>query len=111
MLLVMALGAPATTYYIWRVTGNPFTLPQQVNRNTYAIARYFYWQSAYPEPTYRHKVIHDFYHAFELREFQRAQTISGILLQLAAKIVSTWVFYAGPVLTLPLLMLPWVLRD
>jgi hypothetical protein len=111
MLLVVTLAGAATTYYIWRVTGNPFTLPQQVNRNTYAIARYFYWQSAYPEPTYRHKVIHDFYHAFELREFQRAQTISGILLQLAAKIVSTWVFYVAPVLTLPLFLLPRVLRD
>lgn len=111
MLLVLTLAGAATTYYFWRVTGNPFTMPQQVNRDTYAIARYFYWQSAYPAPAYRHKVFHDFYNSFELREFERAQTISGILRQLGTKIALVWVFYIAPVLTLPLFLLPRVFRD
>jgi len=111
MLLVLALAGAATAYYFWRVTGNPFTMPQQVNRETYAVARYFYGQSAYPEPAYRHKVIHDFYNGTEFKHFETAQTVSGILGQLGTKIALVWVFYIAPVLTLPLFLLPRVLRD
>jgi hypothetical protein len=111
MLLVLALAGAATTYYFWRVTGNPFTMPQQVNRDTYAIARYFYWQSTYPEPLYHHQAIRDFYRGSELRQFQQAHAISGIVRQLGIKAALTWEFYFAPVLTLPLFLLPRVLRD
>jgi hypothetical protein len=111
MLLVLGLVGAATSYYFWRVTGNPFTMPQQVNRETYAVARYFYWQTAYPEPAYRHKVIHDFYTDTEFKHFEVAQTGSGILRQFGTKIALIWVFYVAPLLTIPLFMLPRVLRD
>jgi hypothetical protein len=111
MLIVLALAGAATTYYFWRVTGNPFTMPQQVNRSTYAIAPYFYWQPAHPEPAYQHKVIHDFYTGLELKQFERAHTISGILGQLGTKIAMIWIFYYAPVLTFPLFLLHRVLRD
>ncbi len=111
MLLVLALAGAATTYYFWRVTGYPFTMPQQLNRETYAMARYFYGQSAYPEPAYRHKVIRDFYAGTEFKHFELARTFSGILGQLGTKFALIWVFYFGPVLTLPLFLLPRVLRD
>ncbi len=111
MLVVMVLTGAATGYYFWRVTGNPFTMPQQLNRQTYAVARYFYWQSAYPEPTYRHKVIHDFYTGTEFIHFELAQTTSGVFQQLVTKMALIWVFYFAPLLTLPLFLLPRVLRD
>jgi hypothetical protein len=111
ILLVLALAGAATTYYFWRVTGNPFTMPQQVNRDTYAIARYFYGQSTYPEPVYHHQAIRDFYHGAELRQFQQAHYISGIVRQLGIKAALIWDFYFAPVLTLPLFLLPKVLRD
>ena len=111
MLLVLALAGAATTYYFWRVTGNPFTMPQQVNRDTYAIARYFYWQSTYPEPVYHHQAIRDFYRGAELRQFQQAHAFSGIVRQLWIKAALTWEFYFAPVLTLPLFFLPRVVRD
>jgi hypothetical protein len=110
LLLVLALAGPATLYYFWRVTGNPFTMPQQLNRETYAMARYFYWQAAYPEPTYLHKAMHDFYEV-ELREFDRARTISGVFLQLAKMAGRAWVFYVSPLLTIPLFLLPWIIGD
>jgi hypothetical protein len=110
MLLVLTLAGAATTYYFWRVTGNPFTMPQQVNRDTYAIARYFYWQSAYPEPAYRHKVIQDFY-GVELKEFSRARTISGAFLQLAKMSARAWAFYVAPLLTVPLFFLAKITGD
>ena len=111
MLLVLTMAGAATSYYFWRVTGNPFTMPQQLNRETYAVARYFYWQSAYPEPIYRHQALHDFYTETELDYFKLGKTFSGFLLQLATKLGTIWVFYFAPALTLPLFFLPWILRD
>jgi hypothetical protein len=110
MLPVLALAGVATGYYFWRVTGNPLTMPQQVNRETYAMARYFYWQPAYAEPAYRHKVLHDFY-GIELREFNRARTVSGVFLQITKLFARAWAFYVGPLLTLPLFLLPRIIRD
>jgi hypothetical protein len=111
MLLVLAVAGAATSYYCWKVTGNPLRMPQQVNRETYSVARYFYGQAAYPEPAYHHKVIRDFYNGLELREFERARTMSGILRQAGTKAALIWVFYLAPVLTFPLFLLPRVLRD
>ena len=111
MLMVLAVAGFATAYYFWRVTGNPMKMPQQLNRETYAVARYFYWQRAYPEPAYRHKAIRDFYMQTELKYFTLGKTFSGQLLQLATKLGTIWVFYFAPVLTLPLFFLPRMLRD
>jgi hypothetical protein len=38
-------------------------------------------------------------------------TPKGALIRTLGKPLTLWMFYFGPVLTLPLLMLPWVLRD
>lgn len=111
IVLVFGLAGAATSYYFWRVTGNPLRMPQQVNRESYAVARYFYWQAAYPEPEYHHKMIRDFYNGLELKEFKRAHTITGVLGQLVTKIALIWVFYIAPILTPSLFLLPWMLRD
>ena len=60
MTVLAAVGA-ATGYYFWRVTGSPFRMPYQVDRATYATARYFWWQSPNPQPVYHNQVMHDFY--------------------------------------------------
>jgi hypothetical protein len=109
MLLILAVAGVATGYYFWRVTGSPTKMPQQVNRDTYAIAKYFYWQAAYPEPVYHHKEMRDFYDV-ELSEFNRARTPSGVFLQYLKASARGWGFFVSPVLTLPLLLLPQVMR-
>jgi hypothetical protein len=110
MVLVLGLAGAATGYYFWKVTGNPLRMPQQVNRETYARARYFYWQTAYPEHEYHHKEIRDFY-GLEVQEFEQSRTITGVLRQTAKKIGMTWVFYFSPLLTVPLCWSFWALRD
>jgi len=110
ILLVLGLAGAATGYYFWQVTGNPLRMPQQVNRETYAVARYFYWQTAYPEHEYRHKEIRDFY-GLEVHEFEQSKKIAGIFLQTAKKIGMTWVFYFSPLLTVPVCWALWALRD
>jgi hypothetical protein len=110
MLLVLALAGAATGYYFWRVTGNPLRMPQQVNRETYAAARYFYWQQPFPEHTYRHKEISDFY-GLEIQEFEQSKTVAGVIRQTAKKIGMTWVFYLSPLLTIPMCWTIWAVRE
>lgn len=111
LLIVLMIGGAASCYYCWRVTGNPFRLPQQVNRETYATAKYFYWQTASPPPVYRSKPMRDFYEDVELTYFIKARTAWGILRGTAIKVGMWWVFYIGPTLTMPLFFLPRVIRD
>ena len=97
---LLVLVSSGMGYYFARVTSNPFRMPQQVNRDTYAIAKYFYWQPAYRQPAYRHKVMLDFYSGLELRQYLQARSVRGFMRQTAIKIALTWLFYLGPVLTL-----------
>ena len=112
MLVALSIGCAATLYYWSRVTGNPFQSPQQLQRNTYAMAPYFIWQSpAKPEPVYRNAALRAFYTRAEMDYYRSTRSIPGWLWATAIKIRDFWLFYLGPVLTLPLLALPWVLRD
>jgi hypothetical protein len=78
-----------------------------VNRSHYAAAPYFVWQKPRPEPEYHHAVMRDYYRR-ELDDFERNQTFVGYFERGAEKITAGWQFYLGPLLTVPLLALPWV---
>jgi hypothetical protein len=108
--VILAIGALATGYYYFRVTGSPTRMAYQVNRDTYAIPPYFIWQTPRPEPVYHHAVMRDFYRA-GLTEFETNRTFTGYLRRSAAKFISWWQFYLGPLLTLPFLAFPKVLRQ
>ncbi|HKI25306.1 MAG TPA: hypothetical protein VKA07_03225, partial [Candidatus Sulfotelmatobacter sp.] len=109
MFAALLVGGLATGFYYYRVTGSPFVLAYQVNRAQYATAPYFIWQSPRPEPAYHHAVIRDYYR-WELGEFERNRTLRGYIERGAEKLVAWWQFYLGPLLTVPLLALPWVVR-
>ena len=110
LFAVLALGALATGYYNRRVTGSPTRMAYQVNRETYAMAPYFIWQTPRPEPVYHNTVMRDFYRA-ELEAFERNSTLTGYLLRGAGRLIFCWQFYMGPLLTLPLLAFPRVVRQ
>jgi hypothetical protein len=82
----------------------------QVNRAMYSQAPYFLWQSPRPEPAYHHPIMREFYER-EFQVFQQSRTPSGFIHKLGEKISTSWGFYLGPVLSIPLLLLPWVFRD
>ena len=111
VMQLLGIAGMATGYYFWRVTGSPLHMPQQVNRETYAIARYFYWQTAYPDHQYNHQAIWDFYHGRELDGLEKARSLGGAAKLTATKIAMTWVYYFSPLLTPPLFLLPRILRD
>jgi len=110
LVALVVIGAAATSYYYFRVTGNPFRMTYQVNRGQYATAPYFLWQTPPPEPSYHHYVMRDFYR-WELQRFLDYHTFRGAIVQSWDKITSSWAFYIAPLLTLPLLFLPWSVRD
>ena len=109
--LVLAVAALATSFYFWRVTGDPFQMPYQVNRQTYAIAPYFIWQSPRSWPAYHHPIMQKFYVGFELNDFESGRSVLGFLRRTGHKIFVLWMFYLGPALTIPLIALPWTLGD
>jgi hypothetical protein len=110
IILVLGLAASATGYYYWRVTGSPFRVTYQVNRGAYATAPYFLWESPRPEPAYNHAVMRDFYR-WELARFEEYRTLGGAAYRTWDKVAGAWKFYCGPLLTIPLLAFPWILRD
>lgn len=110
ILIALVVAALATGYYYYRVTGSPFRLTYQVNRDAYSRAPYFLWQTPQPEPHYNHAVMREFYR-WDLREFDAHRTVLGFLRYSADRIGSWWRFYLGPALTLPLLAFPWFVHD
>jgi hypothetical protein len=103
-LVLAALGA-GISYYCWRVTGNPFELPYQVERQQYAVAPYMLWQPLRPEPVYHTDVVRRLYAHDEIWAYETCRTLMGAI----AKLIRTWKFYLGPALTLPFLTLTLVL--
>ena len=110
-LLVLVLAGSATGYYYWRVTGSPFRMPYQVDRDQYAPARIFLWEQPLPAPLYRNAQMRDFYAGWEMTKFMEAKTPLGLARNTIGKIGAFWMFFLGPALTLPLVFLPWIWND
>src|SRR5690242_8435072 len=91
-------------YYFYRVTGSPFTTPYQINMRTYGLM-YFPWEHL-RNITYHHAEMKGFYgggsvvgwHSFAREHPTRLQALKGLVV---------WLFYFGPILTLPILA--WLL--
>jgi hypothetical protein len=98
-------------YYDYRAFGNPLTPPYTVNRNTYAIAPYYVWQQARPEPHYRYKEMQVFYHKGEMDYYKGIHSLSGFLPQTLSKIGFTFLFFSGFALLPPLLMVRRIFLD
>jgi hypothetical protein len=109
VLVLIAAGLMA--YYNQRVFGSALTLPYQTNRATYASAPVFLWQSPRPSPEYRHKVMHDFYQIWEMRDFRLARTLPGFADKTVRKIATAVLFFFGLALLGPLFLLPRLFRD
>ncbi len=97
-------------YYDYRVFGSLTTLPYTIDRNTYAIAPYYVWQHERPEPAY-HNVDMQHFYEFEAKYFRRIHSPLGFLTYTLEKAGSTFLFYAGFVLLIPLLMIRRVFLD
>jgi len=110
LALLLVAGA-GMGYYNYRVFGSPTTLPYTINRNSYAMAPYFIWQSPRPEPVYRHEVMRRFYYDNELAALDEMHKPWGFAQQTALKMARGVLFFSGVALLLPLVMFRRVLLD
>ena len=110
-LLVLVPAGAGMCYYYWRVTGNPFLMPYQADRDQYSTARIFLWERPNPVPVYRNQQMRDFYAGWELAKFMEAKTPWGLAKNTIGKAGAFWMFFLGPTLTLPLVFLPRILKD
>jgi len=105
LCLTVAVLGLSMGYYCWRVTGEPFRLPYQAERQQYAVAPYMLWQSLRTEPTYHHEIIRRLYAQEEVLSYNLFRTPVGAIM----RVFWAWKFYVGPVLSLPFLTLFLVL--
>ena len=108
LALILAAGA-WMGYYNYRAFGSPLTLPYTINRNTYAMAPYFVWQSPRPVPVYRHADMRRFYYESELSYFEKVH--SEFFRQTLLKAGGGILFFCGIALLPPLLMFRRVVMD
>jgi hypothetical protein len=101
--LLMLLASAWLGYYFYRVTGSPFTTPYQVNMRTYGLM-YFPWEHV-PDLSYHHTEMKAFYGGGSVVGWHSVAREHPVRLQ-ALKAAVVWLFYFGPILTLP--VLAWV---
>jgi hypothetical protein len=112
LLFVVLIAATALMgYYFWRVTGSPFRMPYEVNRQTYWMGQAFLWQSPRTDVQYRHREMRILYEAWLEAQLRARSSLQGFLRNTFEKIRGTGAFFLGPLLTLALAGLPRALRD
>jgi len=110
--LAFAIAAVAWMgYYDYRAFGNPLTPPYTIDRNTYAIAPYYAWQHARPEPKYRYAEMRAFYHQGELSFYNHIHSVKGFAPYTLEKVGFVFLFYAGFALFPPLMMVRRIFLD
>jgi hypothetical protein len=103
-------------YYNHRLYGSAFTLPYEVNRQTYAVAQHFLWQPLRQQPVYRHRAMQNFYAGTEFGAEmywyrEETQSPTGYLTTSVKKLFTTWFFLLNFGLAPLLVTLPWAVRD
>jgi hypothetical protein len=110
LVLTLSPLAAWTGYYYYRVTGSPFRMAYDVNRETYAMGRYFIWQSPGPQKTYNHARMREKYER-ELRDAQEYKTLAGFIRSARSKVFYFWQAYLVSPLPFVLIALPCAARD
>lgn len=102
LLILAALTLAAMGYYFLRTTGSPFRTPYAINTETYRSVPFFPWQAPKTIPAYDHPAMRAFYRGWAVNQFELARTHPLILALL--KFWTFWLFFIGPLFTLPLIM-------
>ena len=100
---VLLAGFVTMGWYNQQVTGNPIKMPYQVHEETYAWNPVFVWQTAGPEPEYRHRDIRNFF-AFDKQTTERAfPDLSSVLANKSKVVVGLFDYFCGPLILLAVL--------
>ena len=106
---LLALTVAGMGYCFGRITGRPWLAPYTLYRNSMTMAPHFVWQNPRPRPLYNSSELRHFYAGLEMNQYLEART--SFLAGLGDKFLDYWRFYLGPLLSIPLLALPWLWKD
>lgn len=106
LLFAPCIALIFTGYYNRSVTGSAFVDPHVLDARLYQSLPPFVWQAPIPRRVYSNAQFEGFYNVWSIRAYRQP------FLRLCwYKIYDWWRFFVGSSLALPLLALPWVLRD
>lgn len=105
--IVIVITLSAMGYYFWRCTGSSFRTPYIVNLRAYEVAPLFPWQGIRPSPTYRHPVMKKFYSGWPVQQYNEARHSPAA--HIAVRLIKGGLFFVGPALLLPWLLLVGIL--
>lgn len=103
-LVILLLAGAAMCFYFRRTTGNPLLMPQQLNRDTYAEAPYFLFQSARAVEPYHHAIFKRLYTDYEMAVYTQTRGLGGMIALAVIHLASFWTFFLGVILTLPIIL-------
>jgi hypothetical protein len=98
-------------YYDLKAFGKATTLPYTIDRATYAVAPYYFWQHPRPAPVYRSDDMRIFYEKEEMDFYNKIHSVRGFLPFTLVKAGMALLFYAGPALLPPLIMMRRLFLD
>src|SRR2546428_6461067 len=101
--IVVTVTLAAMTYYFWKTTGQPFRPPYLLYERTYMSTPSFPWLPPKAMPSYSSPDMGNFYRGDPLAAFDFA--VQHPLQNILLRIFLFWLFYLGPALTIPILML------
>lgn len=105
---ILACAVGFVAYYNWKVTGSPLVFPHFIEARRITTAL-FIWQHDKPPVAYANPQFDDFYHNFLPSLYQASWPAAQG--QLEWKSTAFWQFFLGPALSIPLLGVPWALKE
>jgi hypothetical protein len=109
LALTLACGLIFLAYYNARVTGNPLLFPYVAYHRQYFNYPVFAWQQVPPPLHYSNPQFEDFFNRFQRAAYPL--TWSGWKARTSFASWMWWYIFLGPVLTVPFVMLPRMVRD
>jgi hypothetical protein len=109
LAIVLSAGLVPMGWYNRAVTGDALRIPFSVHAQQYLVQPLFVLQPLRPVPQYRHEILRHFAE-LETREFESQRTLAGWATTRLRRLDRSRAVLLGPVLTLPLLVLPWSWR-
>jgi hypothetical protein len=106
---ILASTAVCMGIYCYHVTGSPWKFPYQSYFEQYAATPAFVWQSVPRLPVYHHEVLRQA-HLSLISDYKQFETLSGALRFTLYKLRLLGTFYLGPLVFVPVLTIPGLLR-